>query len=392
VSKMNEGKGVTGNGGLCVLAILLRESGNEMLWGSELSFLELANSLEKIGTRVCAVESSPSRLISRSPRFRTFELRRIRFLPFRLLGFTVGAIRICQNHRCNVIYVHANYWFESVFVGLATSLVTRKRMFLGVLDRFKEGEDRLSTFGLLRSMLFRRPIRSLLFAFARRGAVIRAEACVTTNAIVAEYAASALHARKTVDIGRGISDVFFSHCETEVEYDACFAGRISTNKGIPELLQAWQEVVKAHPYAKLGLAGSGVEQPAMESLSRNLGILESVRFLGYFSDTESLHRFYLSAKLFVFLSRREGFARAVSEAMASGIPCIVSDLPELRAVYEGQPVYVGIGDSNALASAILRLLDDPAKRERMSRSGSLFAKRYTWERSATMLASAMQTA
>jgi len=235
-------------------------------------------------------------------------------------------------------------------------------------------------------MLFKKPVRSLLFALTRRGAVRRAEACAVPNEAVARYASSVLHARKAVVIGRGISDTFFTRPQTEVTFDACFAGRLSSNKGIPLLLDAWREVVDARPDASLGLAGAGDETLAMKSLSEKFGLHGNVHFLGYLSDPESLHLLYLSSKLFVFPSKREGFARAISEAMASGIPCIVSDLPELRATYGNYAMYFEPDDKKALAMAILELLANAEKRERIGRSGSNFVRGYSWRRSARILA------
>ena len=83
--------------------------------------------------------------------------------------------------------------------------------------------------------------------------------------------------------------------------------------------------------------------------------------------------------MFVFPSRREGFARAVAEAMASGIPCILSDLPELHEVYSDAAIYVPLNDHRSLASAILTLLQDDLKREELGEKAALFVKRYSWE-------------
>ena len=373
-----------------VLGLLIREGGSDKLWGSELSYLDLANSLETLGARVFSVETHPSQLISWRPRFQIFQLRRRRFLPFRLLNHAFNAIRICRAYDCDVVYAHADYWVETVFAGLAVSLVTGRPLYLGVVDKFKEREDRLSATKFLRARLFKRPYRNFLLGLARRAAARSAEACVVVSDEMAAYASNVLHAKKTVVIGRGVSGLFFERGEKKILYDACFAGRISKEKGVPQLLEAWQEVIQSMPNAMLALAGAGKKRPEMEAMTRRLGLTQNVRFLGYLSSPLAMHSLYQSSKLFVLPTRREGFARAVSEAMASGTPCIVSDLPELRSVYANSATYVKLDDKMALASTILRLLRDGKERARLAEIGSNYAKDLTWQGAGSRLLDTMR--
>lgn len=294
----------------------------------------------------------------------------------------IASIKIARTYNCDVIYAHANYWLETVFTAYFTSLITGKNLYAGVLDRFKEDEDGLRSVDLLRTMISKRQFRALFFALIRRASVKRANACIVPNSTVAEYARSTLRARNAIAIGRGVSELFFGRENEKVQYEACYVGRISEGKGITQLLRAWGEVVKRRPLALLAIAGSADQQveaqAGAEKLVSQLGISANVRFLGYLNDASLVHKLHLSSKMFVFPSRREGFARAVAEAMASGIPCIVSDLPELKEVYADAAIYVPQNDHQYLAFAILKLLEDDLTREESGRRASLYVKCYSW--------------
>lgn len=106
-----------------------------------------------------------------------------------------------------------------------------------------------------------------------------------------------------------------------------FVGSLIERKGIDVLLQAWPAVRARHRTATLVLAGPGeltseateAALKAMSDTDRN-----SMRLLGQRDDIEVV---LAAADVFVFPSRREGFGTVIIEAMATGLPCVVADLP-----------------------------------------------------------------
>jgi glycosyltransferase involved in cell wall biosynthesis len=86
---------------------------------------------------------------------------------------------------------------------------------------------------------------------------------------------------------------------------------------------------------------------------------------------------YSQATLLLFPSSHEGFGLPVAEAMAVGLPVVASDIEALREVSGGFAAHVD-GDAMVLASAVDRLVRDPAMLERMSEEGRLWATRYRW--------------
>ena len=164
-----------------------------------------------------------------------------------------------------------------------------------------------------------------------------------------------------------------------------FVGQVSLRKGIPYLLQAWQRL--RLPRAELWLAGRVTADAA--HIVAPYRDDESIRFLGHVRDLPPVYR---QASAFVLPSIEEGSALVTYEALASGLPLIVT--PHTGAVArEGkEALYVPIRDVNALASAILTLYEDVALREHMGRAARALALEYTWERAGERLLQAYATA
>jgi len=110
------------------------------------------------------------------------------------------------------------------------------------------------------------------------------------------------------------------------QWDAVSVGRLVPIKGMERLLLAWHEVCKYKPNAMLALVGDGDERARLEAMLDDLGLRENVHFAGWADPTPYL----ASARCFALLSHNEGMGRAVVEAFAAGLPCVVSDVCGLR--------------------------------------------------------------
>jgi glycosyltransferase involved in cell wall biosynthesis len=130
----------------------------------------------------------------------------------------------------------------------------------------------------------------------------------------------------------------------------------------------------------------------LKRLSAKLGIERQIVFTGTVSG-ELKHSLLQCADLFVLPSYHENFGVAVIEAMAAGLPVIISDRVNIHAEIDraGAGLVVGL-DSNELANAIANLLDDPAKRRSMGQRGqSLVESNFTWDKVAAMTISMYET-
>jgi glycosyltransferase involved in cell wall biosynthesis len=155
-----------------------------------------------------------------------------------------------------------------------------------------------------------------------------------------------------------------------------FAGTLTRNKGVVALLQAWLQVADRYPdatlhlYGKDGRADNGLSMTAFLQSLIPRQISHQVCFHGLVPREEVLNA-YWSASVGVFPSYSEGFALAPLEAMARGCPVIFTSRtsgPELLR-HEQEGLLVDPGCPEEIASAIMRLLTEPALAERLGGAG-----------------------
>lgn len=107
-------------------------------------------------------------------------------------------------------------------------------------------------------------------------------------------------------------------------------GRLTSVKNHVFLLKVFKEIKALLPSAQLLLLGRGELEEKLKSETSEMGLNDSVHFLGIRTDVP---RFLSAMDVFVFTSFREGLSNAVIEAQASGLPCIVSTgVPELAKI------------------------------------------------------------
>jgi glycosyltransferase involved in cell wall biosynthesis len=163
-------------------------------------------------------------------------------------------------------------------------------------------------------------------------------------------------------------------------------GRHEFQKGQEHLLRAFEVLHRSHPRSLLIIAGPrGRATPTLEAIREGLPCRERIWFLGIRDDVPEL---LAAADVFAFPSRYEGFGGALVEAMALGVPAVVSDIPVLREVVDGEAgaLIVPPADSHALARAISCVLDNPAiAKGRAEHARHVFTERFTISRSADAL-------
>ena len=157
--------------------------------------------------------------------------------------------------------------------------------------------------------------------------------------------------------------------------------RLSKEKGLRYLLEAFAMVAGRYPQARLVLAGDGPERRRLERLSARLGVAERVRFLGEVPH-EQVPAVLQGFDVFAMPSTYEGFGVAALEAEAMEVPVVASNvhgIPDV--VVDGETgLLVPPRDRQALASALERLLSDSDLRRRLGQAGRAFvAEHYSWE-------------
>lgn len=165
------------------------------------------------------------------------------------------------------------------------------------------------------------------------------------------------------------------------EISVLYAGRLTREKGADLLADAFLAARERDPRLHLVLAGGGPEEEALRER-----LVEHATFLGWL-EGEALARAYASADLFLFASRTDTFGQVLLEAQASGTPVVaVAEGGPTSIVEDGVTGRLCPADAGALASAILELAGDPARRERLAAAALEAVRGRTWERALEQLA------
>ncbi len=159
-------------------------------------------------------------------------------------------------------------------------------------------------------------------------------------------------------------------------------GRLIPIKGHIVLLRAYAKAREELPELELEIAGRGPLEPALRALARELGVAESVRFLGYVSPIQgAIER----ASIVVVPSLGEGFGMVALEAMERARPVIAAGIGGLgELVRHGETgLLVPPAEVEPFARAIVEVASDPARAARMGEAGRRRALEHFLERRCT---------
>jgi glycosyltransferase involved in cell wall biosynthesis len=147
-------------------------------------------------------------------------------------------------------------------------------------------------------------------------------------------------------------------------------GRIASQKGHTVLLDAMTEVTREFPDVVLMVVGAGPELPALAERARALDLVPNILWMGA-QPQHRVFELFGVMDVFVMPSLYEGFGLAAAEAMAAGVPVVVSAVAGLSEVVEDRAsgYLVPARNSSALASAVIALLRDPQTRRLFGHSG-----------------------
>lgn len=135
-----------------------------------------------------------------------------------------------------------------------------------------------------------------------------------------------------------------------------YVGRLSPEKNLNALIDAMQHVCRQRPSAKLAICGEGPLLSDLTARARAAGLEERIVFAGFVPNVAPwLKRSRAVAAVSLF----EGHPNAVLEAMAAGVPVVVSDIPAYRSILDDDSAsFVPVADPLEIAAAIVRTLDN----------------------------------
>lgn len=195
--------------------------------------------------------------------------------------------------------------------------------------------------------------------------------------VVGELTAAGVAPDRILAVPNGVEIHHGRRSDHQLHDPACvlYVGRLHPQKGLDTLLQAFALLRRRldHPVV-LRVVGDGPLRGELVALAEQLGITAAVDFAGQRDDVWSDLG---HADVFVLPSRAEGLSNALLEAMAAGVPPVVSDIPGNRNVVDhGQTgMVVAVDDAAALADALARVLADPALRAALSAGARQAAER-----------------
>lgn len=238
-----------------------------------------------------------------------------------------------------------------------------------------------------------RTLRAVPFSTIQSWAHRRMDACVAVSAEAHEEAlAFGVPADRIVRISNGVDTRDLSPVAPSQRAAmraqlglpdrpvAIYVGRLAPEKNPLGLLDAWQiaRTRFRQPWT-LAFVGDGPLLEQVRNAARATALSDTVVVAG---ATEHVEQWLQAADLFVLSSHNEGMANTLLEAMACGLPSIVtavSGMAELIAE-SGAGRIVPVGDAAAFAEALVALHDDPAERERMGmRAREKVCNRYSIE-------------
>lgn len=161
-----------------------------------------------------------------------------------------------------------------------------------------------------------------------------------------------------------------------------FLSRIDPKKAIELLLSGFVEIVRTVPRALLVLAGAGDDRylALLRAMIEDKGLQDHVLWAGFLQGKDKAAAFR-AASVYVLPSYSENFGIAAAEALAAGVPTVVSDQVALSAdIAAANAGLVVPCEADAIANAVLRLLGDADLREDFSRRArTLAAARFSLE-------------
>lgn len=205
-------------------------------------------------------------------------------------------------------------------------------------------------------------------------------------AISSEHRKLALRCMPELDIAvihNGVDTVAFhppAAVDTRRPLTFLCVGRLVERKGHRYLLEAFARLRRRSTVPlRLAFAGQGEIEGALRAQAERLGIAGEVRFLGYVARGD-IAAVYREADVFVLASQNEGMSIALLEAMASGLPVIVTRAGGTAELVEDgvNGLIVPWADVAALAAALGRFVDEPSLQREVSAQNRQRAEQFSW--------------
>lgn len=166
-------------------------------------------------------------------------------------------------------------------------------------------------------------------------------------------------------------------------------GTLEPRKNFVRLIEAYAHLPRRNEFELVIAGGKGWLYDEILNAPQRLNVSEHVHFPGFVPD-EDLAALYSACAVFVYPSLYEGFGLPVLEALTCSAPVITSNTSSLPEVAGDAAILIDPRDTDALAAALDRILEDEELRTDFCRRGLEQAKKFSWATSAHQLRSAIE--
>ena len=185
-------------------------------------------------------------------------------------------------------------------------------------------------------------------------------------------------AGKTRYTSTGVDPTLFRNVGVDRKDQIIAIGYLRWNKGYEYLLDAMPAVFNRFPEYSLIIVGDGEEKGAIVKQIDKLGISDRVELTGIVSR-QRVMELLNESKVFVMSSLSEGLPKVLLEALACGTPAVITTGCYADDIIQGRGLLVDTRNAQALAEAIIRLIDDKELWQRCSTNASTIREEYNWE-------------
>lgn len=332
--------------------------------GMEQMVIELANSIRKQGNEVklCTIED-PGQLAQNLPT--QIELIALNKPPGLRLEYAFRLRRILSAWRPDIIHSHNETGhFYAALANLGNAARTK-------LVHSKHGRGDLSN----KKSILRNRLASRLSDIVVAVSEDVANVCKHVEKVPSENVRTVING---IDLGDYVSIARKRNPDDPIIFG--HVGRLDKVKNQRLMIKALHTIRAQLPNSKLHIAGDGPLRASLEELVRDLGLIDSVKFLGYQSDIAAT---LTQIDIFLLSSVSEGTPLVIIEAMASGCPIVATNVGGLSEMIDDRRsgLLVPTEDVASLAQRMLELATDQAMRIRIGERAREVAKaRYGIER------------
>lgn len=334
--------------------------------GAERVLVELANEWIKNGYEVLFVQTVPEMFnncyaVSDKAKFINFKRGSIRILN--IIKSVFFMINTMNNHKDATVLVFTK---ATMYIVAIASFFARNHLVVSERNDPQSSPERKS----------RRILRDLIFR--------KADRCVFQTQGAMEYFPVSVQ-KKGVIIPNPINPELPAINSGTREKRIISACRLDVQKNVPMMILAFKKLQAFYPEYKLYIYGRGPLEDKIRGLIKQENLEEKV-FLPGFSD--DIYAEMNKSTMFVLSSDYEGLSNSMLEALAMGLPSVVTDCPAggARMMIENNinGILVPVGDIQAMFEGMKKILDDKNFAKKLSTNASNIRNQYPVEKIAKM--------